>query len=266
MTTRETSEADVERLAFTLTDARRRCTPTAPMTTLIAAGLDVELAHAICERNVASRLAGGETLTGYKVGFTSLPGRSRLGFPDSMYGYIFDSTVLSSGAQLPMRQFIAPWIEAEVCFRLGTDIAGGDPSVDDVLAATDAVSASFEICDARVPDWRDGYADSFADNGYAAYIVVSNRWLPPGKLDLVAESVELYQDGLKVAEGTGEAALGHPAKAVAWLANKLARRGRKLSAGSLVMSGSLTPIHPIKTGATYTGAFSSLGSVEAAFI
>jgi 2-keto-4-pentenoate hydratase len=60
-------------------------------------------------------------------------------------------------------------------------------------------------------------------------------------------------------------ALGHPANAVAWLANKLAERGRGLTAGMVVMTGTLTPITPIERGSTYTGAFSTLGKVETRF-
>jgi 2-keto-4-pentenoate hydratase len=61
-------------------------------------------------------------------------------------------------------------------------------------------------------------------------------------------------------------ALGHPANAVAWLARKLAERGKGLQAGMVVMTGTLTPILPIVTGSSYVGAFSTLGSVEKAFV
>jgi len=60
-------------------------------------------------------------------------------------------------------------------------------------------------------------------------------------------------------------ALGSPANAVAWLANKLAARGRSLAAGMLVMTGTLTPITPIERGSTYVASFSTLGSVEKTF-
>jgi 2-keto-4-pentenoate hydratase len=60
--------------------------------------------------------------------------------------------------------------------------------------------------------------------------------------------------------------LGHPAKAVAWLAQKLAERDRGLSAGMVVMTGTLTPITPIATGSTYIGQFSTLGRVEKTFV
>jgi len=85
-------------------------------------------------------------------------------------------------------------------------------------------------------------------------------------VDLLAEAVVLARDGEPFAEGRGEMALGSPANAVAWLANKLAERGRSLEAGMLVMTGTLTPIAPIERGSTYVATFSTLGRVETTFV
>jgi 2-keto-4-pentenoate hydratase len=174
--------------------------------------------------------------------------------------------VLDSGGSLAMAEMIAPKIESEICVRLGRDLAGPDVDASDVLAAADAVRASFEICDARILDWKCPYPDFFADNGFSARIVLGGTgWRPIGEVDLLGETVVLSKDGQAFAEGRGEMALGSPANAVAWLANKLAARGRSLSAGMLVMTGTLTPITPIERGATYVASFSTLGSVEKTF-
>jgi 2-keto-4-pentenoate hydratase len=164
-----------------------------------------------------------------------------------------------------MHELIAPKMETEICFRLGQDLSGSGLSVDDVLAATDAVSASFEVCDARIRDWKCPYPDFFADNGFSARIVLSGRWFPVGEVDLLGETVSLVQDGKEIASGKGEMALGHPANAVSWLAAKLAQRDRGLRAGDLVMTGTLTPILPIERGSAYQGVFSTLGTVEKTF-
>ena len=85
------------------------------------------------------------------------------------------------------------------------------------------------------------------------------------EIDLLEEPVELMQDGRPIAEGRGANALGHPARAVAWLAAKLAERGRSLEPGMLVMTGTLTPILPIERGSVYVGEFGTLGNVKATF-
>jgi 2-keto-4-pentenoate hydratase len=68
-----------------------------------------------------------------------------------------------------------------------------------------------------------------------------------------------------LAEGKGEAAMGHPAKAVIWLAGKLADRGKGLKAGQFIMTGTLTPILTIEKGSAYTASFSSLGEINITF-
>jgi len=258
--------SDIERIGDVLIEAERARAAVGPVSDLVPGGLDLDLAHAICERNLALRLDAGGRIAGFKVGFTNIPVREKMGLPDSTYGYLLDSMVLPSGGELPMAEFVAPKIETEICFRLVRDLAGPDLTIEQVIDATDAVSASFEICDARIRDWKCPYPDFFADNGFAARIVLSGRWVPVREVDLLGETVALFKDGERIADGKGEMALGHPANAVAWLARKLAERGKGLQAGMVVMTGTLTPILPIVTGSSYVGAFSTLGSVEKAFV
>ncbi len=189
-----------------------------------------------------------------------------MGLPDSTYGYLLESMILASGGSLDLAEVIAPKIESEICVRLGRDLAGPGVTAEDVLAAADAVRAAFEICDARIIDWKCPYPDFLADNGFSSRIVLGqSEWRPIREVDILGESVVLSKDGEAFAEGRGEMAMGSPAKAVAWLANKLADRGKGLKAGQLVMTGTLTPITPIERGATYVATFSTLGQVEQSF-
>ncbi len=257
--------SDVDRIRQVLIEAERSRVAVGPVSDLVPGGLDLDLAHNVCEATIAERVAGGERIAGYKVGFTNIAVRDKMGLPDSTYGYLLDSMVMPTGSAFAMDEFVAPKIETEICFRLRSALSGPDLSVDDVLAATDAVCGSFEICDARIRDWKCPYPDFFADNGFSARIVLSGAWRPLDEVDLLAEPVVLTQDGRQIAEGRGENALGHPAKAVAWLAGKLSARGRSLEPGMLVMTGTLTPILPIERGSAYTGTFRALGQVDASF-
>jgi 2-oxopent-4-enoate/cis-2-oxohex-4-enoate hydratase len=167
---------------------------------------------------------------------------------------------------MALGEVIAPKIESEICVRLGQDLAGPGVTAADVLGAADAVRASFEICDARIIDWKCPYPDFLADNGFSSRIVLGERdWVPVDEVDLLAETVALSKDGEVFAEGRGELAMGSPATAVAWLVNKLAERGKGLAAGQLVMTGTLTPITPIEPGSTYVATFGSLGPVSKSF-
>ena len=254
---------DIERVAAVLREAEAGVVAIGPVSDLVDGGLTLASAHSVCESNLSRREAAGERVVGYKVGFTNIAVRDKMGLPNSTYGYLLDSMVLASGSALPMDVLIAPKIESEICVRLRTDLSGPGVSAAAVLAAADAVRASFEICDARIIDWKCPYPDFFADNGFSARIVLGQRdWMPIDAVDLLRETVVLAKDGEAVAEGRGEMALGSPLNAVAWLANKLAERGRSLHAGDLVMTGTLTPITPIERGSAYTATFSTLGAVS----
>ena len=259
--------SQTEQIAQVLREAEASGVAVGPVSDLVDGGLTLSLAHDVCESNLARREGAGEAIVGFKVGFTNIVVRDKMGLPDSTYGYLFDSMVLESGGDLKMDEMIAPKIESEICVRLSADLVGPGVTARDVLAASDAVRGSFEICDARIVDWKCPYPDFFADNGFSARIVLGEAdWVPIGEVDLLNESVVLSKDGEPLAEGRGEMALGGPANAVAWLVNKLADRGRSLSAGMIVMTGTLTPITPIERGSTYVATFSTLGKVEKTFV
>ena len=55
-------------------------------------------------------------------------------------------------------------------------------------------------------------------------------------------------NGKEVGVGVGTDVMGEPLDALAWLANTLARRGRYLRAGEVVLLGSLVQTHWIERG------------------
>ena len=249
-----------------LVQAEATRTPIGPVSDLVDGGLSLDDAHTICEANIKARLDAGATHRGYKVGFTNIPVRDKMGLPDSTYGYLLDDMVLESGGTFAMSELIAPKIECEICFQLKAPLSGKGLTIEQVLAATAGVRASFEICDARIKDWKCPYADFFADNGFSARIILGGTgWVDPQEIDLLEEEVVLSREGIELARDKGRAAMGHPANAVAWLAGKLDDRGLSLKPGDLVMTGTLTPIILIEAPATYTAVFSTLGTVSKRF-
>jgi len=249
-----------------LEDAEKNRKPLGSVSDLVPGGLSLDDAHRICERNIEKRIQAGQKLAGFKIGFTNLAVREKMGLPDSTYGYLMDTMLLKNGVKLAMSELIAPKIECEICFKLKQPLKGKGLSAEQVIAATESVCASFEICDARIKDWKCPYNDFFADNGFSARVVLSGKWIEATGFDFLNEKVVLTQGGKELAQGTGALAMGHPAKAVAWLAGKLADRGKGLEAGQIVMTGTLTPILPIEKGATYTAKFSTLGDVTVSFL
>jgi 2-keto-4-pentenoate hydratase len=204
-------------------------------------------------------------LIGHKIGLTSLPMQKLLGIDSPDYGVLFDTMVVLPGSKVSRADFIEPRIEPEIGFWLAQDIRGPGVTAAQVLAATRGVSAALELVDSRVADWRIKLVDTIADNASSARVIVSERVVSPHELDLAQEAVSLLCNNELVGSGTGSAVLGHPAEAVAWLANKLAEFGIGLQAGQLVLPGAMCAAATVSAGETYRATFTHLGDIEVHF-
>jgi 2-keto-4-pentenoate hydratase len=71
--------------------------------------------------------------------------------------------------------------------------------------------------------------------------------------------------GAVIDTGAGAAALGNPARCVAWLANKLGSLGAGLRAGDVVLPGAVHRMVPVQPGDVFRGEFCGLGAVTARF-
>jgi len=138
-------------------------------------------------------------------------------------------------------------------------------TVEDVLAATKGVSPSLELVDSRITNWRIKLVDTIADNASSARVIVPQEMIPLHGLDLTEVQVVLTRNGETVGTGNGAAVLGHPAAAVAWLANKLSEFDVSLLAGQLVLPGAMCAAVPVAAGEVYRATFTSLGEVSVRF-
>ncbi len=146
---------------------------------------------------------------------------------------------------------------------LGRDLEG-PATVADVLRATEAIMAAIEIIDSRFSGFKFRLPDVVADNGSAASLVLGPVARAPKTLgDLRLIGCVVRDGGEIVATAAGAAVLGHPAQAVAWLATRLARSGRSIPAGSIILSGALTDARAIGAGGHVAAELDGLGIVEA---
>src|SRR5262249_18811836 len=154
---------------------------------------------------------------------------------------------------------------AEIAFRLKKDLKGPGVTMADVEAATDYVCACFEIVDSRIADWKIRIADTVADNASCGVFVVGKDRVDPRGRDLAAMKAMVKKTGQFLSEGLGSAVQGSPLASVAWLANTLGPYGVTLSAGDLVLSGSLVPLAPAKAGDIFEMDLSGVGTASIRF-
>ncbi len=244
---------DPERLAAQLEEALQTRRPIPPLS---EAGLvDVAQAYAVQQRWHALRLGAGEQRVGRKIGLTSAAMQAQLGVSEPDYGSLWASRhVPQAGgrAEVAFDVFLQPRVEGELVFLLGRPLRGPHVSVQDVLAATEAVTCGIEIIDSRIADWRIKITDTIADNASFGGFVLGPWSTRARHEDLRLVGMVLSHNGQAATEGVGAAALGHPARAVAWLANKLAEFGEGLEEGDVVFSGSLGRAVPVQPGDVVT--------------
>ncbi|SDF15101.1 2-keto-4-pentenoate hydratase [Sporolituus thermophilus] len=255
----------IEQLAKELYQAEMTRTPVEALTARYPA-ITNEDAYQVQLVGQKLRENDGHVIVGRKIGLTSKAMQAALGVFEPDYGYITDRMMALEGDAVSMNELIAPKVEAEIAFVLKRDLAGPGITVAQVLEATAGIMPALEIIDTRIKDWKIKIQDTIADGASIGKVILSGKLLPVGALDMRYMGMVLEKNGEIVATGAGAAVLGHPANAVAWLANKLSQFGITLKAGEIIMSGSLTAACPVAAGDNIRATFDHIGSVSARFI
>ena len=265
------SQAEIDRAAASLYDAERTRRQIG-LLSLMHPGMTMDDAYAIQSALVKMKLAAGRKAIGWKIGLTSKAMQAALNIdiPDS--GVLFDDMAFDDGAVVPSDRFIQPRIEAEVAFVMKTSLRGPGVTTFDVLNATDYVSPALEILDTRIlrvdPETKKArtIVDTIADNAANAGIVWGGRAMRPEMIDLRWMGAIVSRNGEVEETGLGAGVLNHPARGIAWLANRLAQFGEEgIEAGQIVLAGSF--IRPIEAthGSTIHADFGPCGAIGVHF-
>jgi 2-keto-4-pentenoate hydratase len=243
-------------------DAYETGKPIAPVRDRIRGVSD---AYAVQQASVDIWLKRGRKIAGQKIGLTAKAVQTQLGVDEPDFGVLFADMILDDGAEVARGRVLQPRIEGELAFVLKSDLAGERLSAEDVIKATDYVSPAIEICGSRIANWDIRIADTISDNASAGLVVLGKTRVKPVLDDLPAIPMAIQHNGTVAAEGRGEACLGNPALAVAWLGQTLTRFGRGLCAGDVVMSGALAKMVAADPGSKFVVDFGKLGTVRVQF-
>jgi 2-oxo-hept-3-ene-1,7-dioate hydratase len=224
-------------------------------------------AYAIASAIVDEYKKAGYTESGKKVGLTSNVMRKHAGIDEPDYGIIFHELCYQNESDVRHDLFAQPRVEAELCFKLRKDLRGQNITIEQVLDATAYVVPALEIVDIRQrADIPRKIFDTVADNASFGAYVVGDRPIMPYEVDfgLVGFVFEYNNHQKEVTSGT--AVLDHPAKAVAWLAERFTRLGNPLVAGEMVMSGSAVTIMDAHKGDNFRCKYGRFGEVSVNFL
>ncbi|HEX4896510.1 MAG TPA: fumarylacetoacetate hydrolase family protein [Solimonas sp.] len=229
--------------------------------------IDIEDAYQISLRFLERRRREGERVVGKKIGVTSKPVQDMLGVHQPDFGFLTDRMEVKNGAVVGIAGagLIQPRAEGEIAFILKKDLKGPGVTEDQVLDATDWVLPCFEIVDSRIRDWKIKIQDTVADNASCGVYVLGGDRVRAHAVDLATVKMDITKNGAHVASGLGSAVQGHPATAVAWLANTLGRYGIPFLKGEVILSGSLAPLLPAVPGDRFHMTLAGIGEASIGF-
>ncbi len=210
-----------------------------------------ELAYAIQARWTELRQERGEGVMGRKIGLTSRAMQEQMGVGEPDYGALWTSRYFPARAgrcEMPAGVFLQPRLEGEIAFLIGRTLTGPGVVPQQVLAATEALAVAVEVIDSRIDSWRIKLVDTIADNSSYGALTLGPWSRSLREADLRTVGMVIDQNGQPAVDGVGAAALGHPARAVAWLVNKLGTFDVSLQPGDVVLSGSLARSLPARRG------------------
>lgn len=197
------------------------------------------LAEALCAE-------GKGPVAGYKIGATTPSMQSYLGVPEPAFGRILAPNVLRSPAEFRTPGHVTAGIECEIAIRLSRDVPANRPitTVAEATSCIDEVYPAIEIVENRYGDFKAcGVPTLMADDFFHRACVIGapvSEWR-----DIALDTIEgrTRIDGVVALEGRSADVLGHPLNSLVWLSGRLAGAGLGLTAGMIVMTGSITPVH-----------------------
>ncbi len=209
--------------------------------------LTIDDAYLIQKELVKIKLNRGDKIIGYKLAFTTRTKQRSMGISTVGFGYLFDYMKIDDGGELNLAGVIHPKAEAEIAFIVGEDLYG-DVSPYEVIEATKFVAPAIEFVDSRFKDFKFELIDVIADNFSASRFAIGSDVKKPSEVDLRLSGVIFERNGVPEKTGALGAVLGNPAIAVSQLVKFLSRRGEKVKAGSIILTGSITEAIDVKEG------------------
>ena len=210
---------------------------------------------------------GGEgwgAQVGWKVGATTSVMQALLSIDHPCAGAVLEARCFSSSASLAFDSLCRPGIECEIAVRLGADVpaAAAPYDADTITPFVATAMPAMELVDDRYGDFRAwSPAALIADDFFQSACVLGEERTDWQGLDLAAMTGVTRIDGREAGRGQGAEVMGHPIRALAWLANRLAALDAELKAGQVVLLGSLVAVQWLDAPARAETEIVGLGKV-----
>jgi 2-oxo-3-hexenedioate decarboxylase len=226
----------------------------------------------------ALRLKRGELARGFKIGFTNRNIWPIYKVYAPIWGSVYNCTLTFCDGQgtLSLAHTCQPRLEPEVVFGMKRTPAP-NATLDDLFDAIDWVAPGFEVVQSHLPDWKFKAADTVADGGLHAHLLVGRKLAittlasNATQLDaLLAQArVTLFKAQTAVDQGCGANVLDSPLRALHHFLTELrtCAGAPDLMPGDVVTTGTWTDAWPVLPGECWTGEYSDpLGSLTVSLL
>jgi 2-keto-4-pentenoate hydratase len=203
-------------------------------------------------------------LGGHKIALTSRAVQELCGVDRPAYGAVFASVIRRSPAVLNAADFMHLGLEFELAVQIGGDVPASGAPYDraSIASHVDACMPAFELIEDRHADYGDLDAESIlTDRCWCAGVVLGAPATDWRQVDLANTPVELLWNGEVVDRGVAGDSMGHPLEGLAWIANHLAARGRFMTDGEIVITGSALKTRFPELGDEVTYRIAGLGEI-----
>jgi 2-keto-4-pentenoate hydratase len=211
-----------------------------------------------------ARLAAGERRLGWKVGLGAPASMQKLGIAGPAVGFLLQSGLLASGATVSLKGYKRPVAEPEICVHMAHDLTAG-ATAQDALAAIASIEPAIEIADVEPVPAPDNLDAVLSCNIFHRYVLLGEKRRAGGALDGIVSRVT--RRGIEFNRTDDpEALTGKLTDIVALVANVLAAFGERLTAGDIIITGSITaPVMLEADETAFAHALDPIGEVRVAF-
>jgi len=200
---------------------------------LIKKGMTAQLAKR------RQRIAAGEKPLGWKVGLGAPAVMQRLGLKAPLVGFLMQRALLLSGSTVSLKDYSKPVAEPEIGARMARDLGPG-ASPDAALAAVKEILPAIELAEFDPVPTPDNLDAVLAGDIYQRQVLLCGNTRPGGSV--TGLTARVIRRGAEAARTTDpEALTGKLPDIVAHVASTLAAFGERLSAGDVIITGSITP-------------------------
>jgi len=186
-----------------------------------------------------ARRRAGDTTIGWKVGFGAPNVMQRMGLEAPLLGFLTLSARLESGATLELSGFGQAFVEPEIAVWMGSDLAAGAGEAA-VRAAIAGLGPAFEIADVTFPP--EDIEKILANNVYQRGVIFGPMDPARAGADTDGLIARMSVDGEVTHQAADvQANTGRIVDLVRMVADTLAEAGPGLSAGEVIIAGSVVP-------------------------